>query len=132
MNSDPRPSMASRPTEADIRVYNAWARRNGEPIWGAAAAAPQAAQAAPNEIALAVQQGARARLNPANFRWELSVRGGRKYTLTTEDGSHTRFGAQYSSVARRMGLDNYELNLWQDGIHMLDGSTADYAYDVNG
>jgi hypothetical protein len=31
-----------------------------------------------------------------------------------------------------MGLDNYELNLWQEGLHMLDGSTADYAYDVNG
>ena len=52
--------------------------------------------------------------------------------MTHEDGTHNRFGAQYSSVARRMGLDNYELNSWQDGLHMLDGSTADYAYDVNG
>jgi hypothetical protein len=31
-----------------------------------------------------------------------------------------------------MGLDNFELNLWQDGIHTLDGSNADFAYDVNG
>jgi hypothetical protein len=136
MNSDPRPSMGSRPTEADIRVYNAWAHRNGEPFWGAPPTAPAAPKAAAhaisNDVALAVQQGARARLNPSRLRWELSVRGGRRYTLTNEDGSHTRFGAQCSSVARRMGLDNYELNLWQEGLHMLDGSTADYAYDVNG
>jgi hypothetical protein len=31
-----------------------------------------------------------------------------------------------------MGLDNYELNLWRDGMHMVDGTNADAAYDVNG
>ena len=31
-----------------------------------------------------------------------------------------------------MGLDNYELNLWRDGIHMVDGTNADAAIDVNG
>ena len=31
-----------------------------------------------------------------------------------------------------MGLDNYELNQWQSGIHMLAGSNVDVAYDVNG
>jgi len=133
MNSDPRPAMAARPTAADIAVYNAWARRNGEDPWGVPAAPAAAAAPAPqNEISAAVQQGARARLNPRNFRWELSVRRGRRYTLTNEDGTHTRYGAQYSLAARRMGLDNYELNLWRDGIHMVDGTNADAAIDVNG
>ena len=31
-----------------------------------------------------------------------------------------------------MGLDNYELNQWQIGLHMLAGNNADVAYDVNG
>ena len=31
-----------------------------------------------------------------------------------------------------MGLDNYELNQWQAGLHMLAGSNVDVAYDVNG
>ena len=31
-----------------------------------------------------------------------------------------------------MGLDNFELNSWQDGMRTLDGSNADFAYDVNG
>ena len=141
MNSG-QPSMPSNPalvTPEQRRRYNEWARQNGEPLWGAPAHAPAApaaaaapvTQAGQNAIALAVQQGARARLNPSNFRWQLSVRGGRKYTLTNEDGTHNRFGAQYSLVARRMGLDNYELNLWQDGLRTLDGSNADFAYDVN-
>ena len=47
MNSDPRPSMPSRPRQADIDVYNAWARRNGEAPWGARAAPPAAPAPAP-------------------------------------------------------------------------------------
>ena len=139
MNSEPRPSMPSRPREADIRVYNEWARRNGEALWGAPAAqraAPPAAAAAAagpqSPIAAALAGGARARLNPHSFRWELSIRGRPKITLSNSEGILTRAGQEYSLVARRMGLGNYELNQWRAGLHVLDGSNADVAYDVNG
>ena len=45
MNSDPMPAMPARrerATAADITAYNAWADRNGQPRWDAAAA-PKAA-----------------------------------------------------------------------------------------
>ncbi len=48
MNSDPRPSMPSRPAAADIAVYNAWAFRNGEDPWGPPAAPAAAAPAVPS------------------------------------------------------------------------------------
>ena len=138
MNSDPRPSMPSRPRQADIDVYNAWARRNGEAPWGAPAAPPAAPAPAPaapgpqSPIAAAVAGGARARLNPNTFCWELSTRGGSRIRLSNKEGILNRSGHEYSSIARRMGLDNYELNQWQEGLHMLAGSNADVAYDVNG
>ena len=125
--------MPSRPRQADIDVYNAWARRNGEAPWGAPAAAPAAAPPGPQSpIAAAVAGGARARLNSRTFFWELTTRGGNRIRLSNREGVLNRSGHEYSSIARRLGLDNYELNQWREGLHMLAGSNADVAYDVNG
>ena len=131
------PSNLAQVTPEQRRRYNRWALLNGQaPLPAAPAAAAAAAAAAPPPpagiIATAVQNGARARFNAARFRWELSLRGGHRYILTNQNGSLTRDGGQYSSVARRMGLDNYELNVWQDGVHMMDGTNYDVAYDVSG
>ena len=145
MSSNRRPSLPSdlsRMTPRERRDYNRWAVQNGEPPLPAApvavpaasaAAAPAAAAPArpAGVIATAVQNGARARFNAAAFRWEHWVRGGRKYILTRQDGSLTCDGAQYSEVARRMGLQNFQLDSWRDGMRMLDGSNADVAYDVS-
>ena len=42
------PAMPVRPRPADIAMYNAWARRNGRPLWGAGAAPAPAG--GPNRI----------------------------------------------------------------------------------
>ena len=134
--------MPSRPRQADIDVYNAWARRNGEAPWGAPAAPPAAPPAVPaaapgaqSRIAAAMAAGTRARLNPQSFEWELQLRGARggsRIQLSNDQGVLTPAGHEYSLIARRMGLDNYELNQWQEGLHMVPGSNADVAYDING
>ena len=131
MNSDPRPSMPSRPTAAQIAAYNAWALRNGEGPHNEGAGAN--AQAPRPPIAAAVVRGARARLNgrPPHFRWELRL-DGKTIVLTNPDGSLTAQGHQYSRAARALGLPNFELNLWRTGMHVLNGSNSDVAYDMNG
>ena len=128
--------MPIRPTAADIAAYNAWARRNGEAPHGAddgANAQAPAAAAGRSPIAAAVVRGTRARLNgrPPHFRWELRL-DGRTVVLTNPDGSLTAQGHQYSRAARALGLPNFELNLWRTGVHVLNGSNSDVAYDMNG
>jgi len=129
--------MGSRPRQVDIDAYNAWARRNDEAPWGAPDAAPAAVPAAPrpgaqSRIAAAMAAGTRARLNPRSFEWELQLRRGPKIKLSDREGVLTPAGHEYSLIARRMGLDNYELNQWREGLHMVPGGNSDYAYDANG
>ena len=132
--SSARPSMPSRPTAAQIAAYSAWARRNGElPHNEDAGANGQAPAASQSPLAAAVERGVRPTFNSEAFRWEIRLgrAGGRRW-LTNQDGAHTADGAEYSRVARRLGLDNFELRHWRTGLHVLNGSNADVAYDIRG
>ena len=129
-NNDPAPSMPVRPMPADLALYNAWAVRNNQPRMGAVGDVQRAPL---GSVTVSVRSGKRAVFNSDQGRWELVVGGRRgRVSLTKPDGSMTPDGAEYSRVARQLGVANFQLQVWQPGLHMDPATNADFAYTVDG
>ena len=139
---DPQPAVGVNPTAADLARYNAWARRNNRPVWGAMAApapAAPAAAAAPAagllarpsvlEMRDAMRAGAEPTWSAESRRWELRL-GDRVVVLTNVRGQRTVAGNDYRVAAQRANKPVNRLLAWQPGTH-VDGQ-SDVAYLLDG